>query len=375
MIKSTVIAGFDITICPVSDIPELGSKWKSIQNRSRSTPSFLSWQWISCWLKTYQPKTLVVLTEKQGDPICVGLFTQSKVTRHGFIVSRQLRLNQTGIQEEDQIWVEYNDLLCIDEYREVAPLACLEAIQQLIEWDEIVISMAHHSRVATLMRKFPNSRIEMQHDRFSVNLESLEKDPSAYLAGLSSNTRYQIRRSARLYEQRFGVLSLESPDTTEDALEFFHEAGSLHKQRWPDSGFLNHDFTRFHENLITETFTEGFTQFLRLKAGDKTLAVIYYQVLDGVAYFYLHGLNYEQDQKFKPGLLAHAMAIEHFRTQRLRCYDFMGGANQYKIQLAQRDEPLQTLVIQRPLSRFWLEDILRRIKNRIIPASKPVNET
>jgi CelD/BcsL family acetyltransferase involved in cellulose biosynthesis len=125
---------------------------------------------------------------------------------------------------------------------------------------------------------------------------------------------------------------------------------------------------QFHENLIKASFATGFTTLLRLKAGITTLAIIYYQLIDGVAYFYLHGLRYENDQKLKPGLVAHAMAISHFKSLQLCRYDFMGGTNQYKAQLAQRDTPLETLIIQRPLSRFWLEDVLRRIKNRIIPS-------
>ncbi len=364
--ESITVSGYRFELIHGVAAQKLESVWKHIQNQVDSLPAFLSWEWISCWISTYKPDTIFVIGYKFGQPVCAGLFVLSLEIRHLFIRSRQLRLNQTGIASEDQIWVEYNDLLCVPEHREEASIACLKAAHQLLNWDELVISMMQSERTALLTKAFPRSRISMRSARFSVDLTSLDADPDAYLASLSSNTRYQIRRSLRLYEKKYGAIRLEVPGTTQQALDFLREAGELHKQRWSDSGFLNPQFVRFHENLIKASFSTGFTTLLRLKAGITTLAIIYYQVIDGIAYFYLHGLRYEKDPKFKPGLVAHSMAISHFKNLQLDRYDFMGGTNQYKTQLAQRDTPLETLIIERPLSRFWLEGVLRRVKNRII---------
>jgi hypothetical protein len=170
--KSEVISilGYEIEIFNNFGTQELALLWQSIQSKTKSIPPFLSWEWISCWIKTYQPQCIWVVCYEFNKPVCTGLFTVSHVIRHKFINSKQLRLNQTGVSEEDQIWVEYNDFLCIQSHSEEAPIACLKAIDQLVEWDEIVISMIKSERTALLTKAFPRSRISMRSDRFSVEL-------------------------------------------------------------------------------------------------------------------------------------------------------------------------------------------------------------
>jgi CelD/BcsL family acetyltransferase involved in cellulose biosynthesis len=96
---------------------------------------------------------------------------------------------------------------------------------------------------------------------------------------------------------------------------------------------------------------------------------MYYQLNDGVVYFYLHGLRYENDRKLKPGLVAHTLATQYFIDQGMTMYDYMGGYSQYKEQLADLSEHLVSVLIQRPRSRFKLENMARDFKNRITSES------
>ena len=111
------------------------------------------------------------------------------------------------------------------------------------------------------------------------------------------NTRYQVRRSIRLYEKKYGALKLSQPKNKEEALEFFLEAGKLHVQRWEDSGFKNKEFIQFHKNLILDSFEDNTINLLKLTANKETIAIMYYHLIAGTVYFYLHGLNYEDDKK------------------------------------------------------------------------------
>ena len=92
---------------------------------------------------------------------------------------------------------------------------------------------------------------------------------------------------------------------------------------------------------------------------------MYYHLVNKTVYFYLHGLKYESNKKLKPGLVAHTIATEYFFHQGKELYDYMGGYSQYKEQLADLSEKLVTVVIQRPRSRFKLENMARDFKNRI----------
>ena len=75
---------------------------------------------------------------------------------------------------------------------------------------------------------------------------------SSYLDTLSSNTRYQIRRSRRIYEER-GQVELKRAQSVGEALEFFDQIGPLHIHRWGgelgESGFVNPEFLLFHRNF------------------------------------------------------------------------------------------------------------------------------
>jgi CelD/BcsL family acetyltransferase involved in cellulose biosynthesis len=136
--------------------------------------------------------------------------------------------------------------------------------------------------------------------------------------------------------------------------------------RWSDSGFKNPHFVDFHHRLIEQNFDNNQVNLFKLKAGDTTLAILYF-LLDGeTAYFYLQGVNYEENGKFKPGLIAHTLAIEYFIGKGYLFYDFMGGKSQYKTQLSSHTTDLTTLLIQRPKTIFQLENMARNIKQKIL---------
>jgi hypothetical protein len=71
-------------------------------------------------------------------------------------------------------------------------------------------------------------------------------------------------------------------------------------------------------------------------------------------------------------LVAHALATQYFIDKGMEKYDYMGGYSQYKEQLADMSEELTTVVIQRPRSKFKLENIMKNMKERINSTSKKV---
>ncbi len=359
--------GYLITVSTILDLEILEQDWKRLEN-SNQVPFFLTWHWVSCWIKTYLPEVIVVSASHEGRLVATGLFTSSLEHRYGLIRARQLRLHQMGNVTMDQIWMEYNDFICDSRHKADAVHACLEVLQQgEFDWDEIVLPMLPSSRAEYILSSEPMARIGLRNLCYAVDLARMRETNQDYLPSLTANSRYQIRRSMRLYEKRYGALQLSKAETPDQALEFFHDAGEFHLARWRDSGFNNRHFVEFHQNLIRDSFSDGVIDMLKLKAGDQTIAVMYYQIVGKKVFFYLHGLRFDTDGKLKPGLVAHAMATEYYIRQGMDQYDYMGGDNQYKIQLAQRTEDLITVIIQRPRFQFQLERIARNIKRRMLP--------
>ncbi|HEY6178199.1 MAG TPA: GNAT family N-acetyltransferase, partial [Kofleriaceae bacterium] len=122
---------------------------------------------------------------------------------------------------------------------------------------------------------------------------------------------------------------------------------------------------RFHQRLIEQRFASGEIQLVRIRAGDATIGCLYNFVWLGEVAFYQSGLAYETDSKLKPGLVCHALAIDHAARAGHRCYDFLGGDSRYKQSLATDARELVWLRLQKPRLRFALEDAARTLRDRV----------
>lgn len=357
------INGFEVEISHSYNIEELQRQWLFIQE-GQSIPFFLTWKWISCWLETYSPDIIVITARYKNQTVAIGLFTCSTQVRHGFIKSHQYRLHQMGDPLLDQIWMEYNDFVCIDKYRIAAVNACVQALQQSENnWDEIILSMITKSRASNIQKVISGSHILLTNPCYSNNLDNIKSNNQQYLDTLNSNTRYQIRRSERLYQQLHGDIEYKFAQDIEEALALFHEAGKYHILRWRDSGFKNKQFILFHENLIKQSFKNNSIDLMKVTSGDTTIAILYFHLVGRNVYFYLQGINYESNKKLKPGLVAHALATQYYLDKGMRKYDYMGGYSQYKCQLSNPDEDLVTLCFQKPSVIFSIENMSRNIKH------------
>ena len=357
-----LIDGFEIEISRGYNLEELKQQWQLIQ-QGQCLPFFLTWSWISCWLETYNPDLVIVSAMHEDRVVAIGLFTCSTQVRHGFIRSQQYRLHQMGDTLLDQIWMEYNDFICVDKYRIPAVNACIQALQQTEDrWDEIILSMISTSRAEQIQKVIGGSHILLTNPCYSKDLEAIEGENPQYLATLNPNTRYQISRSIRLYEELHGEINYQLAQNVEEALALFHEAGKYHVLRWSDSGFNNKDFILFHENLIKNSIDNNAINLMKITSGDTTIAILYFHLVGRDVYFYLQGINYESNAKLKPGLVAHALATQYYLDKGMRKYDYMGGYSQYKCQLSNPAEDLVTLCIQKPLLKFGIENISRKFK-------------
>jgi CelD/BcsL family acetyltransferase involved in cellulose biosynthesis len=356
-----------IDISKNPDLSQLKSTWLNLEAKNNQLSFFHSWQWLETWLHTYNPEVLLVSAKYEGKTVALGLFGKSQEIRHHIIKSNQIRLFQTGNQQEDQIWVEFNDFLCHPDHLEEASKACLNALfSNKYRCDEIVISMILKSRAESLLKNFNHTRISLSTPAYKTNLQLLSANKGRYLDSLSRNTRYQINHSRKKYETLYGTLKLSFARNITQALQYWDEAGELHIRRWHDSGFQNPKFVSFHKEYMVKNFDSGVIDLVKITAGNHLVAIIYNIIYKHNVYFYLQGLQYETDGKLKPGLLAHSMLIEHYLQQGMNSYEFMGGYSQYKKQLSQAAENLLIIKIQKPLLKFRLESIVRNIKQKIL---------
>jgi CelD/BcsL family acetyltransferase involved in cellulose biosynthesis len=189
-----------------------------------------------------------------------------------------------------------------------------------------------------------------------------------YLARLSRNTREQIRRSWRIYGEQ-GPLAVEAAADLPEALAMLDELAQLHQDSWTARGkpgaFASKRFTAFHRDLIRRVFPKGGVQLLRIRAGSAVIGLLYNFVHARRVYSYQSGLRFSDDNRLKPGLVAHVAAIRYCREAGLLEYDFLAGEDRYKHSLSTDARMLTWLVFERSTLKMRAIRLLRGLKRRI----------
>lgn len=163
-----------------------------------------------------------------------------------------------------------------------------------------------------------------------------------YRARLTSKRRNHHRRRRRQLAQlgRVDVEIARTPAELDDALE---DAFELHRLRWngrPDgSGFASPVGRKFHHAAAQALAAADVPRIVTLKIDGRAVAFHYYFALEGR--MYVHRIAFDPAYgRYSPGLVNTLDAIEHAAAEGLTRVEFLGGAERYKIELADHLEPL-----------------------------------
>jgi CelD/BcsL family acetyltransferase involved in cellulose biosynthesis len=349
----------------------LEREWRKLEAVAR--PSFFtSWQWIGTLLAAvpaaHQPNLL--RGTARGETVGLALLGAGVTCRrHGLVRSRALYLNETGDRRFDAITIEHNGVLApAGKEAEVADSAIAWFADHGNVADELYISGSVLRLPEATVEGRGLGRNETVVPSYSLDLDLLSSSGGELYPVLSANARQQLRRALRHFEG-YGRLQLSAAETTAEALTFFAELKVLHCASWERRG-KNHSFSgeffeRFHRLLIERSFAGGGTQLLKATAGGRVIGYLYNFRLGDRIYAYQSGFA-DADRRERPGIVTHALAIQHAFQSGARVYDFMAGRNRLKERFATRCEPMLWQVFQQPRLAFRLEHLTRRVKRAII---------
>lgn len=366
-----------VTLEEIGDVPALEGQWRALEGQCDAS-FFQSWAWIGSLLEAVMPDIRPkVLTVSAGDSIVgLGLLTAAKKRRHGFVSSSGLYLNETGRDDPDGLTIEYNGLMARrGAEREVTAAALGWLVARGRDWNELYLSglaETEAERISSIAGEL-GLKVWVRDIKPCdyADLGALaEGGKGAYLAGLSRNTRYQIRRAIKLYGG--DEVKFECARTAPEALEFLDRLKQLHQAHWRARGqagaFANRFFERFHKSLIERDFDRGAIQLCRISEPGGDIGYLYNFIRDGRVSAYQSGFRYDRDAKLKPGLVSHFLAIEHNIKLGATVYDFLAGEGRHKASLGNRRIDMKWLVVQRNEVVFRLEHGLRRLKQKISAA-------
>jgi CelD/BcsL family acetyltransferase involved in cellulose biosynthesis len=166
--------------------------------------------------------------------------------------------------------------------------------------------------------------------------------PTLYRSKLSAKRRSLDRRRRRQLGE-LGELRLEvarTPEALEPALEAAFE---LHEARWRDrpeaSGFATAAGRAFQRDALRSIAALGVPQIVLVRLDGRPIACNYSLLLEGRLVF--HELAFDPEfGRWSPGLICTMEAIEAAAGAGATRVEFLGGTERYKLELADRLEPL-----------------------------------
>lgn len=303
---------------------------------SYSPPNiFLSKQWLMAWLDSLDkiPMCMIFYDRKH----IIGIVVVGENLLRSYIPKlTEWHCNQTGLINEDQVWIEYNHIYCDVSKRQQCTVLLME---QLINRPLVVsinVSMAENiehwqSKSPTLI-KWRQKGKHIGYKKSLIECSSV----SDVIASLSRNSRSQMRRAFKKAEASWGDISV-TVATHSKKLEFLNELGLLHKKKWDSStygsGFSNENFLSHHKKFIE--LAPSLTDIVRIEAGEHLLGLCYFLKCNNSIKFYCSGINENvSDKHIKPGYLIHIACMAHYGSEGFTDYDFLGGDARYKSTLS-----------------------------------------
>ena len=346
--QGTGKATYRATLEPCPSARDLEADWRDLA--ARAAPNlFLAWEWIGTWLSLVPGHQLQLLRIISDDRLVgLALIGQSVVWQRPW-PARTWHLNQSGHADPDSAYIEYNDILVDTAHADAARRLALETLRDHIRtarFDGLRHRLALSGSKPDLISAARQCgfQVSVQKDQPApfVDLKHISTVDD-YLATLSRNTAAQIRRAMRLYEEA-GPLAARHAQTGAEVDQWLDELIDLHQKTWQGRGkqgaFARPFFAAFARALCHAGLSAGTAELIRVDAGNRIVGYLLNLADTGEVANYQAGFAYAEDNRLKPGLVTHTMAIARYAAEGRDRYSFLAGEDRYKQSLATGEDRL-----------------------------------
>jgi hypothetical protein len=355
-------------LLPSSRVP---AWWQPLYEESGSDSVFLSTAWMQTWIDIYGAdfQGTWVHWEVAGH-VVAGCLLVERVVWVKKIPFRSVYLNATGQASAPSPLAEFNDVLHLPGHGS-SVAASLAELMRTRHWSRLVLcGHKAESAAADMLRSLGNDHAEQvaKASRY-VDLAAVGDRP--FLSTLSGKAGTQARRNLREFEQRLGEITVQRATDLAQALAFFSDMRELHLARWNSrekTTSLSADAViAFHHRLIETLWPSAQVEMIRVGSTERPIGFLYNFIVQGKVAVFQTGFAYEASSKWSPGMLTHAMAIEHYRSRGLREYDFLSGDALYKRTLSNGSRDLLWTTVYR--DRAWIRLLLlgRQLRRQFSP--------
>jgi CelD/BcsL family acetyltransferase involved in cellulose biosynthesis len=311
----------------------LAPEWDDLVGAMRRPSPFLLHTWLTEWWTYYgEDGELAVLTARR-DGRLVGAIPLCLLRRHGLKILAFLG-------DRDSVLADL--LIAPGEAAEVETALAARALELDPDYLDLY-GLPGDNRLAPALGSARLHLIERAESPV-LNLDGPWAD--VYAARMSRKGRSLHRRRRRQLAE-LGRIESTVARTEDELAEALEPAFVLHDLRWdgrPDgSGFTTEVGVRFHRSVVRAQAASDVARITTLKLDGRPIAFNYYFVFAGTMFGYRLAFD-PAFGRVSPGLLNTLDSIELACEEGVTRIEFLGGPERYKIDLAERFEPMHEAV-------------------------------
>jgi CelD/BcsL family acetyltransferase involved in cellulose biosynthesis len=327
----TVLSGTPVveSVSSPAAFEELADAWDELVREMPRPSPFLLHAWLSEWWNHYGDTGTVAVHVVRGDGLLLGALPLVVSSKRGTRVARFMGGRQSVLSDL---------LLAPSADPSVAGLLAA----RLATSEHNLVDLYGIPPGSRIVEAIGPSRLEVLVRIEAPVLDLLPDWPSVYEQKTSAKTRSLHRRRRRQLAAQ-GHLEVSIARTPAELKPALEEAFRLHALRWagrPDgSGFATPAGMRFHRAVIERLAELDVPRIVTLKLDGRAIAFHYFFAFEGC--MYVHRLAFDPAlARYSPGLVNTLDTIQIAAEEGLTRVEFLGGAERYKRELADRFEPL-----------------------------------
>jgi CelD/BcsL family acetyltransferase involved in cellulose biosynthesis len=321
-----------IEIDTIADVPRFAAlerEWDGLVRAMPRPSPFLLHGWLAAWWCHHGDGAALRVHVARCDGRLVGALPLYVRSSAGLRVARFLGDDACAL----------GDLMLADN----APAGTAERIADRAAGDghdfADVFGLPAASRLAEALGPTRLTLIE----RAEAPVLDLADGWEAIYAARTSAKRRNLHRRRRRQLARLGRVDVAIAGTLPELEPALEDAFRLHAARWQDrpeaSGFATPLGRRFHRAALRALAPAGVPRIALLRLDGRAVACNYFMLVGEAMYF--HELAFDPAVgQWSPGLLTTLEAIAAAEREGARRVEFLGGAERYKLELADRCEPL-----------------------------------
>lgn len=359
---------------------DLRSEWERLDGQARLDSVFLTHAWLSAWWQVYGAAHALFVLDVQSAGETVGIVP---------LTIRQGRVRRVTFMGAGKIMPNHLDVLALPgREHAVAAAGWAYLREHCDEWDLVDLTdiAAGSPLVQAIEREAGAEGIQFRKQVSSLApYAALPASFDAYLNLRGATTRKHLQYYRRRLSRDLPGAQFCRVSTPAELDRVFEALVRLHQARWTARGepgsFKRPGFTEFHTLAAHAGLRDGTLRMYYLLVrddnlvGDAIAGVFYcYRTGERVCY-YLSGFD-DQLNKYSPGTLLLAHALEQSIAEGAREFDFLQGDEGYKEHWATGSRENCRVLIAGPHLRGRLafardESITagRALARRIVPRS------